>query len=171
MNKVYIGLSTTSSIPSKLIRWGEETPYSHVYIRRKSSRVGEYVYQATAAGNVNFMGIDIFLSCNKVIEEYEFEIEPEKVAELLRFFIKNAGKKYSIRQILILSKYVVVNNKLGIKYYPESIINGSKEFICSELGAIVLKQFLDAKSLPESIDLITPKKLRPYLIKYGKRVK
>lgn len=171
MEKLYIGLSAPKKfkLGAAIIKWGEKTPYSHVYIRRVSKNIGEYVYQATAAGGVNFMGIDIFNNHNEIFEEYEFEVQD--MSNVLRFFISNAGKEYSIKQILILSKIILIHDKLGIKYNSsQSNINGDKEFICSELGAIILKDFLGVSEIPEAQDLITPKKLKPILQKYGKRV-
>lgn len=171
MAKIYIGLSTKKGfyLGSELIKWGENTEYSHVYIRRESAKVGEYIYQATAAGSVNFMGIEIFKSQNKIIEEYEFDIPDESVSELVRFFIQNAGREYSKKQILLLIK-VIGARKLGIKYKPKKENIDSSGWICSELGAIVLRNFVGDSDLPDSLDLVTPKGLRPHLIEHGKRV-
>ena len=171
MEKIYIGLSSPKKfkIGSALIKWGERTPYSHVYIRRKSNRIGEYIYQASGAGGVNFMGIDIFLHENEIIEEYEFEVQD--IIPLLRFFISNAGRKYSFKQIWVLTKIIFFQDKLGIKYNPkEDEIDGNDKFICSELGAIILTQFIGIPDIPQAQDLITPKKLRPFLKLHGKRV-
>ena len=101
MKTVYIGLSKKKkfSLGSELIKWAENSKYSHVYIRIKSTHVGEYIYQATASGSVNFMGIDIFRNKNETVEEYKFEISIDKSLKMIKFFIKNAGRSYSFKQI------------------------------------------------------------------------
>ena len=170
MENIYIGLSTRKgfALGSELIKWGEGTRFSHVYVRRKSKRVGEYVYQATFSSGVNFMGIDIFLTKNKIIEEYEFEVSNDHMIKIIRFFIKNAGRDYSFKQIGILSKIMLLE-KLGIKCNFSKMVDGKEKFICSELGAIILEDFKSGQQLPSDLDLITPNKLKPYLQKYCSR--
>ena len=173
MEKIYIGLSTKNSfsLVSEIIKLGEGTDFSHVYIRRKSSHVGEYVYQATAAGGVNFMGIDIFLEKNKIVEEYEFEISREDMVKLIKFFIANAGKGYSFKQILILVPILLAERlSLECKNCKDKIVNGEDKYICSELGIKILQKHPNFDEDIGSLDMITPNKLKPYLKKYGKRV-
>lgn len=170
MEKIYIGLSTRTSSLSALIRWTEETEYSHVYIRRKSNNIGEYFYHAVGGG-VNFIGKDLFLKDNIIVEEYEFELTREQLTSLLRFFVKNAGKKYSLKQLVILFG-ISLSEKFHIpcNLCKKIILDSNDEYICSELAAEVLCQYIvELQHLP-SYDFITPKKLKPYLVKYGKKV-
>ena len=170
MNKLYIGLSTYKgwAIGSELIKWGENTPYSHAYIRRKSINVGEYVYHATANG-VNFMGIDIFKEKNDIIEEYEFEITKEQTNELIKFFIKNAGRKYGFKHMYILFKYYLAK-KIGMNIRLEEKIDKSDDWVCSVLVSIILDTILLKESIPDNYVLMTPKHLNPFLEKCGIRV-
>lgn len=157
MDKLTIGFSTPKkwNLFSATIRWGEETPYSHVYIRRKSSRVGEYVYQASGTA-VNFMGIDNFLKKNKIIKEYEFEISEENMMSLIRFFIKTSGRPYSFKQILKLS-WIVMQRKFGLDPKLERV-DGEDAYICSELAALILVKFLGLP-IEGVLDMVTPKDL------------
>ncbi len=160
--KLVIGFSTKDkSLFSKAIRWGEDTPYSHVYIRRESNRVGEYVYQASGTA-VNFMGIDNFLKKNRIIEEYEFEIPSENINELLRFFIKNAGKPYSLKQVWKLS-WVVLQRKMGLNPKLKRV-DDEDAYVCSELAALILIKFLK-QDIKGVLDMVMPKDLRSQIIK------
>lgn len=161
MDKLIIGFSTAKkwNLFSAAIRWGEGTKFSHVYIRKKSSRVGEYVYQASGTA-VNFMGIGNFLKKNKIIEEYEFEVESDQMTELIRFFIQTSGRPYSIKQICKLA-WIVLQRKVGLKPKLKRV-DGEDAFICSELTALILVKFLGMK-IKGVLDMVTPKDLNTQL--------
>lgn len=167
MDSIYIGLSAKKkwTLGGSLIKWGENTDYHHVYIRRESSRVGNYVYQATFSG-VNFMGQDLFLEQNEIIEEYEFYIND--ISDLVRFFVANAGRKYSMKQIVVLAG-VILSDKLGTDCDWSQQINGDEKYICSELGGKILREFAHIDDIPKHLDMVTPRRLRPYLVQYSVR--
>lgn len=165
MAKFSIGLSYhKGSAVSSIIKAVEGSNFSHIYIR-KVSRYGEYVYQASGL-QVNFMNIDIFLKENIIVEEYEFEISEEKKDLLIAFFMKYCGTSYGIKalfQILLL----ILCKRLNIPFQLKG--DGTKTFVCSELGALLCKEILEIE-IEGDIDFITPKYLRPIIMKYGKRI-
>lgn len=151
---------------SKAIQWAEETPYSHVYIRRRSSRIGEYVYQASGT-SVNFMGIDNFLKRAKIVEEYEFDIEDVDLNGLLRDMIKMSGSPYSIKQVWKLTKYILLK-KIGIDSELKRV-DGEETWICSELGAWLLKKHLHL-DIEGELDMLTPKMLHDQIVPLGRPI-
>lgn len=173
MEKIYVGFSRPNdpNIFSKAIMWGENSEFSHVYIRRKSTKVGEYVYQASGV-MVNFMAAGegrTFDEHNLVIAEYEFDISDEKLGELVKFFITNAGKPYSFKQIIALTK-IILMERVGLKPKYPSTIDGDEAFICSEIALKVIEKFLDIK-VPGAHDLVTPVKLKPIIEEKGKLIR
>lgn len=165
MEKIYIGFSThTGNLLSKTIQLVEGSNYSHVYIRRVS-KYGEYVYQASGL-SVNFMNIDIFKEHNVIVEEYEFELDDSKKEKLLSFFIKYAGAPYELKSLFKILA-IIAAKRIGKDLKFQS--DGTKEFICSELGAFFCEEILDIK-IEGDIDFITPKGLNPIVKQYGKRV-
>ena len=166
MTTIIVGFSRAKSKTawfSRLIRWAENTPYSHVYIRRNSSRIGEYVYQASGTA-VNFMGITNFLKKAEVIEEFELQISQEDLSGLLKDMIKFAGSPYSIKQVLKLSKYILLN-KIGIKTKLKHV-DGEETWICSEIAGWILKKHLHL-NIEGVLDMLTPKGLRDQLVALG----
>lgn len=164
MEVISIGFSyNKKSLLSKVIKAVEDSEYSHVYIRRKS-KYGEYVYQASGLA-VNFMNIDIFLSENTIVEEYEFNLPDGKRDDLIAFFIKYAGAHYETLALIKLL-LIVGSERFGIKM---DIKGDDNKFICSELGAFFCKEILEIK-ISENIDFITPTRLNPIIRQYGKRI-
>lgn len=165
MENIYIGFSVHNhSLLSSAIKFLDNSKYSHVYIRRKS-KYGEYVYQASGL-TVNFTNINIFLSKNTIIEEYEFELPDDKRDAILAFFIKYAGASYELSSLFKIMAIVLAKKiNWDLKFKDE----GRKEFICSELGAFFCKEILEIPLIGE-LDFITPKGLNPVVRKYGKLV-
>ena len=169
MTKIVVGFSrarSNSAVFSKAIQWAEGTPYSHVYIRRKSNRVGEYVYQASGT-SVNFMGIENFLKRSVIVEEYEFEIDDSDLSGLLKDMIKLSGSPYSAKQVWKLSKFMI-KRKLGCKPKMEKV-DGEETWICSELGGWLLKKHLHL-DIEGELDMLTPKMLHDQLAHLGTRI-
>jgi hypothetical protein len=163
--KVYLGFSRRAgNLLSGTIQLLDGTNYSHVYMRVES-KYGEYVYQASGVA-VNFTNIDTFREHNQVVEEYEFEVQEEGKTKLLTFFIKYAGKSYSLRSLFELAA-ILICSRVGIKAKFNG--DGSSTFICSELGALFCEEVLGI-DITEDEDFVTPKSLNPYAKKYGKRV-
>lgn len=159
MDQIIIGFSTKKkfNLFSCLIKWFDDSNYSHVYLRKKS-KYGEYVYQASGL-SVNFMNIDTFLKSNDVVHEFVFDITEDDKYKILSFFIENAGRPYGMDQIFEISKILLLD-KLGIPESKRKPINKNKKFICSELAAVILVDVLKKDLLEkEVLDLVTPKKL------------
>lgn len=166
MEKISIGFSKKrNSLISKTICLADNSPFSHVYIRR-DSKYGEYVYQASGL-QVNFTYIDTFLKHNEIIEEYSFELPDDKKDELLSFCIKYSGKEYSMMTLLKLA-IMILARKIGIKLKFRG--DGSEKFICSELGALLIETILGIE-IKEDKDFITPKGLHVYVSAFGERIK
>lgn len=166
MSEIIIGFSTRKGIIPYLIRLMEGTKYSHVYLRRNSKNIGSYIYQASGL-SVNFTGLDIFLKKNQIIQEYKFDLTRNQLNDILRFFIKNAGKPYSLKQLIILG-IITFFNKLGINL-KFNTINDNDAFICSELAGRILKDILQLK-IDENMDFITPAKLQNLIFNYQKNI-
>lgn len=163
MEKIIIGFSYhRGSLLSGAIKIIEGSQYSHVYIR-KQSKYGEYVYQASGL-QVNFMNIDIFLEENVIVEEYEFELDDNKKEKILSFFIKYAGAKYATASLFKLL-VMIAGQRIGLDIKFQG--DGSKTFICSELGAFFCEEIIEIP-IPEKMDFITPARLNPIVRKYGK---
>lgn len=166
MEKVYVGFSYhKGSLLSNIIKMMEGSEYSHVYLRVES-KYGPYVYQASGL-QVNFTNWDIFSSSNKVVEEYEFQIDGTQKDRLLRFFIKYAGKKYSLKSLFQIASMMICG-RLGFKINFKG--DNDETFICSELGALFCEKILNIK-INEDEDFISPKSLHQYVSKVGVRSK
>lgn len=165
MEKIYIGFSThPGSLLSKTIQLVEGSKYSHVYIRR-NSKYGEYVYQASGL-QVNFMNADIFRQQAVIVEEYEFELPENKRDALLTFFIKYAGASYELKSLFkILAILAAKRIAWDLKFQGD----GTKEFICSELGAFFSETILEIP-IEGDLDFITPKMLNPIIKAHGKQI-
>lgn len=160
--KVYLGFSKRPrNLISETICLAERSKYSHVYVR-VMSKYGEYVYQASGI-QVNFMNIDVFKKHNVTVEEYEFDVDEAGKTKLLTFFIKYAGVSYSMKSLFKIAIMMICDK---IKFKGD----GEDTFICSELGALLCENVLGIK-IEEDMDFVTPKRLNPYVKKYGKRVK
>lgn len=151
MQTITIGFSRGRGFKpfSSLIRLYQGTEFSHVYLRRKSeSYDAEYVYQASGH-SVNFMGLEVFLENNIIIEEYTVNISDEAFARLMQFAIKKSGKKYSKRQIVGIFLKNLGLNAIELKE--------DEAYICSELMAIILDDILGELELGCDKSFVTPK--------------
>lgn len=162
MRKVIIGFSTPKSwMPySWLIQTAYGTPFSHVYVRFRSDKFDrDLIYQASKS-IVNFMGMDVFLGHNQIVEEYEVDISEEKFNEMIAFAIDTAGKPYGVLQAVGMG-LVRIAEIFG-KTIKNPFKDGGATYVCSEMGAYVLANF-DSITLPKDADDMTPKDVRDCL--------
>ena len=132
--KIIIGFSTTpSSLVSTAIRAVEQTPYSHVYLKRYSSYYNKWlVYQANNDG-IYFITEKTFLSQgNKIIKEYELEVTKEEEKEMISHAMDMLGTPYGKLQILGMF-YTRVVYSLFKKKVKNPLSDGKQTQVCSEL--------------------------------------
>lgn len=156
--KIVVGFSRAKSkwaFGSKLIQLVEKRDYSHVFIRytHPVSKV-ELVTQASH-GMVHQTSFELFQEKNKVVKEYTFFIDTNKVAPLLTFIHQNIGKSYSQLQLV----WIGVKKVLKIKIKTS---NNDSAYICSELGARILEVLGILNTSDE--DYITPSDLEKLIL-------
>lgn len=130
---IYIGFSKPKKFKlfSALISAWIDKPYSHVYIRFKSSNplVPSTVYHA-ANGMVHFVTEEKFLINNQVI--LEFSVSGDKTPFLIHC-MKLAGESYGYCELL----KILLSDFTGLKIFNK---NGYG-YICSELvGRLLIDQ-------------------------------
>lgn len=127
---------------ASLIMWAYGTPFSHVYVRfRSESYDRDLIYQASSV-MVNFMGLEVFEEDNLIVQEFEIEIPDEKRIPLMQFMIDNAGRPYSLKQVLGLG-FVRLCEMVGIK---TSNPVHSQDYVCSILADHIIDSFGTEKS-------------------------
>lgn len=164
MPKINVGFSKNKMLISKLIRWLEKTEYSHVYLRFHVSQLNRDVIYEAVGSNVRFVGENTW-NFNTVVEEYEWEVSEEEYKQILQFAIDTSGKHYGIFSMLGLG-IVRVASYLGITL-NNPFSDGDKNFVCSELAAIIMKKYF----LNTSQDNIFPKDVNNVCKKFLVQVK
>lgn len=133
MRKIVIGFSTPKKfkIGSFLIRCYEQSGFSHIYIRMKTSKDSplpfDKVFQASH-GDVNALTFSAFESGNKILHEYSLDIEEDKYFEIYDWLWHQLGKDYGFGQLLAIATGFKIGN------------NDNSKFICSELAAMALER-------------------------------
>jgi len=151
MKIVTFGFSTSRACKpfSKAIQLVEKRPYSHVYIKYIDELTGDVMIFQASHGDVNLIPESRFLENNIILEEYDMEVSDEVYLRIRKKTNSLLGLKYSFIQILNITAQKVFQSK-DIKL----VINGNKQFICSELGLVILEE-----AHPETIadqDSVTP---------------
>lgn len=123
-------------IGSKLIRLIDESPASHCAIELESI-AGSKVYEAVYPRSRKLKFNDWY-NHNKIIMSFEFSIPESKHCKVYEWLEKTKNKKYPISQLFLIFK-----DKIKNKDYQN--INGHEYLICSELVALFMINFLDAK--------------------------
>lgn len=162
MEKLIVGFST----PKKwkpfawLIMKAYGTPYDHVYVKFHSEYYNrDIIYQASSV-MINFMGTHVFESENNIIAEFSVDMTPESKKALMVFAIDNAGKPYSMKEVLGLS-VVRIAEMLGFKI-SNPFKAGTDEYVCSVLGAYILENFAST-DVPGDYQDVNPKVLYEFL--------
>lgn len=155
-NFIIIGFSChkTFNILSELIKAAEHTKFSHVYVKFYSASLDRWlIYQASGLV-VNFVGEEHFLEKNKVIAEFKTAVTPEQKTEVLQLAVDLAGRPYGMKDLIGIG--LVRLAALFKKKIKNPFEDGTKAYICSELGATILVK-LGVKI--EDLDSTTPKDL------------
>lgn len=142
-----------------LIMTGYGIPYDHVFIELYSPKYDrKMIYQASGA-KVNFMGDELFYGDNVSLAEYTVTIPDDQYVKMMQFAIDNSGRPYGIKQCLGMA-IVRIAEILG-RNIKNPFRDGSKTFVCSEMGAYILENFAGV-TLNKDIDDITPQDLWNY---------
>jgi hypothetical protein len=149
MEEIIIGFSRPKNhilpIFSWLIRAFQGfTEYSHVYLKFHNDILDRYIIFQASGSQVNYIGSKLFKEQVHIIEEFKLYVTDEQCKQIQQFAIDQAGKPYSIRNIL------------GIVFRSNLFLDGNDGFICSELvGNILNEQF--NMYFDKEIEFITPK--------------
>lgn len=162
MEKLIVGFSRPKKF--KIFAWAImkvlKTDYDHVYLKFHSNTYDrDLIYQASKT-MVNFVGSDLFNQDNVIFEEFEVSIAPDKKIELMQFLIDNAGKPYSVKEILGFAAMKLF--KLKDNPYRQN----TNEYVCSVIAAYIVEHYTD-RDLNDNYQDIDPKDLYEYF-KYGK---
>lgn len=102
MKTLIIGFSTPKkwrAFPA-LIRLRDRTKYSHSYWRFPSKDWGvDFIYQNSGL-HTNFTTSVKFENINKIIDEYEIEVDDERYKKIARLCALREGKNYAILEVL-----------------------------------------------------------------------
>jgi len=149
MKYITIGFSRPKGKKFPIFSWGIRffqgwTDYSHVYLKFSSNSLDrDIIYQASGT-QLNFMGSKIFEDHAHMIEEFVLEINDTDYRSLLQFCIDNAGKPYSIRDIL------------AILLKSRKLLDNESGFVCSNLMGYILQNYLKI-TLNKDYEMYTPK--------------
>jgi hypothetical protein len=164
MRKVKLGFSYSTSKFAPFawaIKWWQKTEYSHCYTEFENRRHPELplIYQASH-DMMNFMSKEVFLTNNRIVEEFEIEISDEAYDNLMYKAIKIVGKPYGVKQIIGILIADLFNKKTN------PFVTKADTYICSEWCAIVLEEL--GYVLPKDRNLLTPKDIHKVL-KWAKK--
>ena len=137
MKTVRVGFSTHSSSFSWLIRSVTKSQVSHTYLRIPIPEYNtDMVFQASGL-TVNYCNGPLFDKKNTVIEEYDVEISDEQWAIGEKFRVTEAGKSYSMKQIVgfltVLSARQILDKNISNPFS-----NGNHSYVCVEVVAVCL---------------------------------
>lgn len=149
MKTITIGFSKSTkkfAIGSLLIRWYMGAPYSHVYLKFKSSSLDRVlIYEAVGAG-VRFIGANRWASHAEEVSSFNIEISDENYTKLMQFCVDNAGIEYGFFQNL----GILFANLCKLKKNP--LTDGNN---CSEAIGEILE--LEGYKINKDLNLLTPK--------------
>jgi len=162
MRTITVGFSRPSTWKpfAWMIMAAYRTNYDHVYIKlHTDSYQRDIIYQASSV-MVNFMSPVIFQAKNVIVEEYPIQISDENYVKLMQFCIDNAGKPYSLLEVLGFACMVIAG------WFGKKISNpfqeSTSQFVCSVLGDYILSNFTD-EAVPQDFESVDPKTLRDVL--------
>lgn len=127
----------------------EKRPYSHAYVKYIDELTGDVMIFQASHGDVNVISGCRFLENNIILEEYEMEVSEEIYLNIRKKMNSLLGLSYSFLQILNITVQKIFKSK-DIKL----VINGNKQFICSELGFVILEEA--RPDIIEDQDSVTP---------------
>jgi hypothetical protein len=143
VKNIIIGFSSPSEwmIGAEIIKWWQDTPYCHVYLRVFSPWAGEDVIFQASHGHVHNISAEAFLSGNTVYSEFRYDMSDSQFRSVYKYLIDTLQRPYSYLGLLEIACSKV------LKLHGD----GSKGFVCSELAGRAFPEFLTKPA-----DLITP---------------
>ncbi len=155
MKKIIIGFSRPKGVTCPCFSWAIRayqgwTDYSHCYIKFHSKSLDrDIVYQASGL-QVNFIGNLFFEDHVHVIKEFEIEITDKDYRKIMQLSVDNAGKPYSLMQILGML-YAEIFGTM-----PEVFKDGDQKYICSELVGEILVKYCNYE-FDKDLETLSPK--------------
>ena len=162
MKHIFVEFTTPKNSPflflSKLIRWVQNTPYSHVRLRWVNTTGRNLVYEASG-NKVQFIG-ELAQENYKVnlIKLYQINITYEQYRGLIDLCMKYAGVDYGFLQLIGIGLVQL----FSLKSNPLS--NGVRSQVCSELVGRFLEEVLNQQT-DLDLDIAGPKELDLLLTK------
>lgn len=147
MRRIIVGFSRPKKWKpfAQLIMAVDGTNYDHVYIKLHSDTYQrDIIYQASGL-QVNFMSTSVFTSENIVVKEFYVDVSDENYVKMMQFCIDNAGKPYSVKEILGFG-WIKLAKVFGKTVSNPFKIDGN-EWVCSILADYILENFAD-KDIP-----------------------
>jgi hypothetical protein len=164
METLTVGFSKARSkwkFLSTLIRWADQAPFSHVFIRWNSAYLErDVIYQASGSA-VNFQEGKRFDAINETLYKFDILLSDSTRKRVMQFAMDQAGAPYSLKQLLGLS-ISKLSKLIGFKIL-NPFKDGRSHYICCELVAEILAEL--GYKMPEDLDDITPKDVFEFLNK------
>lgn len=145
---------------SRLIRWVESTPYSHISIRWYSKRGLEINYESSGSHDLRFIGSEIFNEKYHVVDTQTLEVADKLRTKLNEYCLKNAGRSYGRLQIIGMG----IARLLRLNRNP--VADGKKTQVCSELVGYILTEILNIKLDGANYEVIGPRELHNIVEEY-----
>jgi len=137
----------------------DHSKFSHAYIRfRSESYDRDLVYQASGM-KVNFIGLPLFLDHVNIYKEFNIEVSEETKQKVVQFAIDHVGLPYSLGAaigILAVKAAALFGRKIK---NPVS----QRGYFCSELAAIILKDYTGAALTDDDVKRMTPSDVYDFL--------
>lgn len=120
---------------STIIQLVEKRDYSHVYIKFVDELTGDKLVFQASHGLVNIVAEEHFLKESIIVEEYEMSVTLDVYLSIRKKMNSLLGVSYGFTQLFnILLQKIFKSNDLKL------IENGDEQFICSEIGYVILKE-------------------------------
>jgi hypothetical protein len=140
MDKIIIGFSTSKkkNLFSSIIKYVDNTPYSHVYCKFRSNSLDrDFVYHA-ARSFVHFYSMENFAKKNITFYEFEICITQDQKTKLMQMCIDKAGLQYGLWSVIGIGLVKFLKNfKINTS---NPFKDGSKTYFCSELVSSLLQE-------------------------------
>jgi hypothetical protein len=166
---ITFGFSRPSKLwPPPLFAWlimlFDWSKFSHAYIRFHSDSYDrDLVYQASGL-RVNFMGWKLFKSQEVIVKEFDIEVTPETKQAVIQFAIDRVGTPYALWAAIIGIPAVKIAAMFGYKI--KNPVSQMGDF-CSELAALVMKDYLNAQLTDDDVKRMTPTDVCNYLLEHS----
>lgn len=147
MKKIIIGFSSNPGLFPTLIKFITNSKASHAYVRIPVLEYNESIIFQASGLAVNYTNFKIFQEKNKVIEEYEIEVDDDVFAfgEMMR--VMEVGKPYSVKELFGLL-WVLSMRGLGVRV-NNPFRDGSHSYICVELAMLCVGLEKDSENITQ----------------------